>query len=244
MPDLPDRARYEAELTQQLSRALASAKNELTDILWREGLTQGDLANVPADVFERLRVELQRILQIALVDVFVDAANNFASTMSYAINQDELQSQAQNWATEYAASLARDLLNTRTSNLQRIAAGAPDLPLQKKDLIALLLSALAVGGAATIAVTEISNAISQGEQRTRETLERDGSTVESIWYTQEDERVCPECGPRHGNTEGNGWALPPPLHPNCRCYLGYRVTDASGNVTILFDDDEVAKLLS
>ncbi|MFD6097195.1 hypothetical protein ACFWF4_12925 [Nocardiopsis flavescens] len=55
-----------------------------------------------------------------------------------------------------------------------------------------------------------------------------------VWYTREDERVCPVCGPLHEvpiPRQGGGFVLPPPpgatwrgftglppLHPRCRCF--------------------------
>jgi hypothetical protein len=38
------------------------------------------------------------------------------------------------------------------------------------------------------------------------------------WFTQRDERVCPECGPMHGQWFRRGEGPQPPLHTGCRCY--------------------------
>jgi hypothetical protein len=38
------------------------------------------------------------------------------------------------------------------------------------------------------------------------------------WYTQADERVCPECGPLHGQWFRQGEGPQPPLHADCRCF--------------------------
>jgi hypothetical protein len=37
------------------------------------------------------------------------------------------------------------------------------------------------------------------------------------WYTMYDERVCPECGPLHGQQFQQGSGPQPPLHNGCRC---------------------------
>ena len=52
-------------------------------------------------------------------------------------------------------------------------------------------------------------------------VEVDASSVYPVvwtrWLTQEDERVCPECGPLDGAVWEDGAGPAPPLHVNCRC---------------------------
>lgn len=243
MPDLPNRARFERELTEALSEALSKAQRTLARELWHEGMTQAELANAPQSVLRDVRNDVQRVLQEALPLAFIEAANNFASEMGYGLDEDALAEAAATWGTEYAATLARQLVERRQIRLREIAQRAPDVELERKDLLALLLLALSLGGVAAIAITELSGAASRGEEFVQKQLESQSIEVERVWYTQEDERVCPVCEPRHGRKEGNGWSLPPPAHPRCRCYLGYRITSADGTVRILFDDDEIAKTL-
>ena len=45
------------------------------------------------------------------------------------------------------------------------------------------------------------------------------------WETQEDERVCPECGPLDGLVWEEGAGVMPPLHVNCRCERVYAWTE-------------------
>lgn len=50
--------------------------------------------------------------------------------------------------------------------------------------------------------------------------ERERPTVRTVWTrwrTQEDERVCPVCGPLDGNTWPEDAGPTPPLHNHCRC---------------------------
>lgn len=101
--------------------------------------------------------------------------------------------------------------------------------------------------AETIAITEITTAITAAEtaarqdranedpeQRAKE-QPRDGAQGQppvivsdgtiAIWQTAEDERVCPVCGPLH-DARANRWATKfpegPPAHPRCRCWLIYK----------------------
>lgn len=45
------------------------------------------------------------------------------------------------------------------------------------------------------------------------------------WTTHADERVCPECGPRDGESWPEGEGAFPPLHVNCRCGREYAFTE-------------------
>jgi len=83
--------------------------------------------------------------------------------------------------------------------------------------------------AQTIAVTEVSRAQNEGRQLQWDRMIRDGllnpGEWEKEWVTAADERVCPICGPAHGQRQPvpglfdlTTGALPhPPAHPNCRC---------------------------
>lgn len=87
-----------------------------------------------------------------------------------------------------------------------------------------------------IARTEISYAYNYGEfdavGQARDEGYFNGEVVK-VWITAEDERTCPFCGEMDGETIGldeqfDGFDGPidcPPLHPNCRCTLGYEVLE-------------------
>ena len=45
--------------------------------------------------------------------------------------------------------------------------------------------------------------------------------VYTVWTTQDDGAVCPECGPLAGDAWEEGEGPVPPLHPNCRCSRVY-----------------------
>lgn len=77
--------------------------------------------------------------------------------------------------------------------------------------------------AAVIAATESTRIQVESERRAGEA---DENTTHWRYYTAADERVCPQCGPLHGQViakTASGFDVPrggrmyPPLHPNCRC---------------------------
>jgi SPP1 gp7 family putative phage head morphogenesis protein len=87
-----------------------------------------------------------------------------------------------------------------------------------------------------IARTEISYSYNYGEfdavGKARDEGYINGETVK-VWITADDERTCPLCGAMDGEIIGydeqfdgiDGPIDCPPLHPNCRCTLGYEVLE-------------------
>lgn len=72
------------------------------------------------------------------------------------------------------------------------------------------------------------------------TIESDQSRFNYVrWMTQEDERVCPICGPMHGIVLRESEAMSRfPAHPNCRCRLDpVAIGDALAGVSEPFVTD-------
>ncbi len=86
--------------------------------------------------------------------------------------------------------------------------------------------------AKTTASTELWRAINMGREAAGKQAERMSNepvVAVKTWYTQMDERVCPRCGPLHGQHANigdafDGGAMMPPLHPACRCYCHIEIT--------------------
>jgi hypothetical protein len=72
-----------------------------------------------------------------------------------------------------------------------------------------------------IAVTEVTRAASQGEQAIARELARAGIVMTPIWNTNQDDIVCPLCGPKNGKEIEDGQF--PPRHPRCRCWVSYEL---------------------
>ena len=81
--------------------------------------------------------------------------------------------------------------------------------------------------AGRIAVTEITKAVSAGETIANEILRREvGKQLTRRWWTRDDERVCPVCGPLHRKLEFEWHGQFPsgtPAHPECRCWMTYEL---------------------
>lgn len=241
MPDLEAREQLENDLERVLIRAFASARKVLEDALYKEGMTTADLGNIPADILREIQRDLERTISPILHDGYIRAAQNFSEQLNYHIDPDELNIRADEWVNRYVPLLVGGLLSNRLRRLSRIAQQEAQA-LSKRDLSKILLLIFALGATAIIARTEITNAISAGEMTIEERLKQAGAIVDPLWFTQNDEKVCPICEPRHGKKKGNGWHTDPPAHPRCRCYKGYRI-ELNGRVTVIFDDEAIARQL-
>lgn len=71
-----------------------------------------------------------------------------------------------------------------------------------------------------IGITETTVALMWGALFYQRLMARRGVEIELIWYTQEDERVCPICGALQGARQED-WSQQfpkgPPAHVRCRC---------------------------
>jgi hypothetical protein len=87
-----------------------------------------------------------------------------------------------------------------------------------------------------VAVTEVTQAYAQGNIQAAQALEEsyaDLFVIRKTWHTNNDELVCPFCGPMNNQTAdgadgdewtGVGFSVPtPPMHPGCRCWVTYEI---------------------
>jgi hypothetical protein len=239
MPTPAARDRLESDMEGVLTRAFNLARRLLFDALYREGMTSSDLANVPPETVEEIRQHMISEIEPVLVDGFVEAAHAFTESIAYGIDEEALSEASQAWAQDYTPVLVSGILDTSIQRLQQAAQQAVELILSKTELRKILLGIFALWRVATIAFTEITNAVSAGENHVVISLEGNGIRVIAIWFSRLDERVCPVCGPRHGKERGDGWQNDPPAHPRCRCYMGYIILYPDGSRLVVFDDDAV-----
>lgn len=128
---------------------------------------------------------------------------------------------ALDWARTYTYDLIKGLTDTTRKTVQGAVTSFLETPgMTRGDLEKLLSTAFSESRASAIAVTEVTRASSQAAAWYQQELAKSGLTMNRRWYTLADERVCPICGPLHGQLE-SVWAARfpdgPPAHPNCRC---------------------------
>jgi hypothetical protein len=237
MPDLISRPKFESRLADELNTLFAKYLTEIQILLSDFNTTLGDINTLPEALYARLQDEIILVLEAFLIDAYIEAFTTMDGFLSDNSSRSSrrgalfVQNDAQDWARIYAPKLAKDLVNTTRQELRRIAERSPALPISGQGLRDMIKPAMDLQRAQLIARTELTNVISEAENSAIDKFrEQERVTVEAIWYTKLDERVCNICEPRHGKPQGINWELPPPAHPRCRCEVEYRVTYPDGTV--------------
>jgi SPP1 gp7 family putative phage head morphogenesis protein len=126
---------------------------------------------------------------------------------------------AARWASQYSYELVQGINTTTQARLQQAVDDWFKERTTLPDLVKELEPTFGRRRARLIAQTETTRAAAEGS-----TLgyEESGVVEEMQWATVRDERVCPTCGPLHGQraplrgTFAGGYRLP--AHPGCRCF--------------------------
>lgn len=234
MPELINRNKFEAALSEALARIFERAKRNLVNAVYREGFRQGDLANVPSDVMRDLQQDVSRELQQHVPEAFIDTARDFAGLLSFSLDEAQLQEAAQVWMQTWLPKLVSGMMETTSTELRRIAATAPDVPLERRVLLGMLSVAglFGLARAITIARTTATEVNTAAENAVVSELEPTVKKVRRLWFCKLDERLCPECAPKH-ETEIKDGDEQPPLHPNCRCEQMYELTYTDGTKVLV-----------
>lgn len=204
MPDLANRRDREAELATAIVLVFRSA----------------DAANLGAFNWPEFRQSLQDAMQGPLANVFSQAAGGMPD-----MGAADIDSAAAAWATGYAAVLAGQLADRTRVELSAATT--------EESRLAAARMLFGSARAESIAITEVTRAISAGEQWAAEYAMLAGAVVighalqapEPFWVTAEDDLVCEVCFPLNGQPrESYAGVSPdgPPAHPRCRCFLDWR----------------------
>lgn len=137
---------------------------------------------------------------------------------------------ATDWARQYSAELVRGITNTTRDRIRSEVAYYTQNQQTIGQLGKRLEGVFSPQRANMIAVTEVTRSYSEGNQ----TAWKESGVVEGKeWNTNNDELVCPICGPldgqvvRIGDTFEGGFDGPP-AHPRCRCWVSPVVIDDVG----------------
>lgn len=128
---------------------------------------------------------------------------------------------AAEWARRYGYRLVSDLVDTTRQRLQREIAQFIQNQETLGDLIERVEDVFSPARAELIAVTEVTRAFAEGN---RAAWQESGVVQQREWRTNNDELVCPICGPL-ANTVApldspfEGGIDGPPAHPRCRCWV-------------------------
>lgn len=173
--------------------------------------------NSPAP--ERVRDILARLL-LESADLGVSVAVRQLEATGFGFDWTLANTQARAWAAQYAGELISQIDATTRQAVQQATARWIGNGEPLEALIADLAPFFGRGRAELIAATEVTRAYQMGSERAWAAA---GVVGEMEWQTVRDERVCPMCGPLHGQRAPLGGRFegdiaPPPRHPRCRCF--------------------------
>lgn len=189
MADLSGRDRYEDELAVALMDGWRQASRSAT-----RGL-EPNWQQMRTQIERNVEPVLRRANQSAALRLLADETGSRRAPSGFDAYDDQ------------AAALALLLMQTRRETWN------PSSPL---DWVSSYLSR---DRAHSIAVTEITDAVSTGEDAARTVMtDTLGLELIAVWNTEKDARVCPICAPLDGKLESvwkTDFPHGPPAHPNC-----------------------------
>lgn len=224
MADFRGRTAAEKRLAKRLGALGQEVYGELTDLLGNPP----DLTKLTSAIWQDIDTRYQGAVRPELEKIFLDALDEFTERIGYSLDWNIANTSASEWARNYSYELVKGMNDTSRKMVQQSVADFFDRGLSIDDLRDKLGNVFGPVRAESIAITEVTRAVSQGEKRLADELGRQGVQMVTIWQTANDEKVCPICTPRHDKKQGDGWSELPPAHPRCRCYVSHEMDISNG----------------
>jgi hypothetical protein len=221
MADIPNRDELERKLARELGKLNQAQMARLLEQL-------GDpprMENVTAQFWQEIGGELLNVITPFLQRLYLDSAAEFLAGQSIGVDWAIVNQQAVDWASRYSYQLVGGITTNTQAALQSAVSGYYQGGQNMGTLTNSLSGLFGPVRAESIAVTEVTRASAQGELDISNQLMRDNPSLEivQIWNTNKDDRVCPLCGPLDRKEQGDGWTIPPPIHPRDRCFLTQKI---------------------
>ena len=205
----------EKRIYNKIVRALEGQGEKWARMILRNEEVSPSLAEVLEPIF---RTELQTTMQQRV---------DRLGTQFVPVDPADSAVVVQDWLANYVPGLIKEIDDTTLKIIQKAIEASRVTPgMTVQDIAAMVEPAVGKTRAAAIAITETTRAASQATVEYQGYLAQRGITMERVWNTDADDRVCPICGPLNGKTEdtwGNEFPGGPPAHVNCRCDTGLRV---------------------
>lgn len=220
MADFENRAEWEWRLTAALADVGDDYAAQIVAALGQPP----SLGNLGSGFWEQFGNSLRAALQPAFEAVYIEMARQIMSNSPIGVAWEGIVQSAATWAEQYAFGLVRGLVDTTRTALQQAVSAYFRGPQTVQELTRRIAQALMPQTRAElIAQTEITRAADRGQQAFVDELRRTNPALvmDEYWETNNDEFVCPICGPRHNQRRGTNWDEPPPAHPRCRCKRRY-----------------------
>lgn len=215
MADIPNRDELERQLARILGRLQKSQMARLLELM-------GDppsLDRVQPEFWDEIGGELAEALQPFLGNVYLEASRRMIEAGPVGVEWTLVNTRAADWARRYTFELVKGINDHTKEALQSAVSGYFEQGQTIGELENQIAGLFGVVRASMIAVTEVTRASAAGELGIVDELSEAGIDMIVTWATNEDELVCPVCGPLAGKRRGEGWTEPPPAHVNCRCWL-------------------------
>ena len=224
MASLDGRGALENSIARMIGREFGRLATDMEQWLVSQGVTQGVRYRLPLAQWDDFTGVFGRNIQGELEDIYTLAAQQFQDNMAYNITDEQIQAAAEAWAEDRARNLVRQLNTTSNRRLNRLLDRYWDKPTTLAEFQRQLTNyVFAPERARASAITEITRASAAAQEAIANDLREQGVGLRTIWQTNNDEMVCPICGPRHGMAQGTDWFDLPPAHVNCRCFTTHEV---------------------
>jgi len=228
MGDLNNRTAYEERIATALGRLGARQLRSITTEL-------GDppaLTNLPLNYWQTYQQEIDDTLDPLLEETYIGYGEQVLQEHTWlGLEWDAFLLAAATYADTRARSAAVQMTATTRNKLTQLIAR--DLPVA--DFRPRLAALFGPVRNEMVAITEVTDAVSNSQQEVVQQLVEQGITTRPIWFTKEDERVCPICGALHMRPadgffdDGTPYWIhprtevryppPPSPHPRCRCQV-------------------------
>lgn len=211
-----NRADIERKLARVLSRDLRVELGKLMDYLG----DPPDLSKVPGEYWRNGWRSIQKDVEPILVDTFIEQAQAAMEEVGIGVDWGVINTTAANWSRQHGERVLQELFNKSYDGVSVTVPKFYEQGWTIDELSTALERWYSPVRAEMIAVTETTRAAVEGERALMKQLESEsGIRMVEVWLTDNDERVCEICEPKHNHPITDG--VYPPAHPRCRCMIGW-----------------------
>lgn len=211
-------ADYKAEAEKRLFRLFKERLNGQFEDVMRTLGDPPDWTKLTDEFWKTQAGKMLSGIRPAIQQIAQDAATEMMAG-GVGVDWTLVAEEAAQWARAYVGELITNVTQV-TKEAVRVAVEdfirTPGLTMG--DLQASLEHLFNPIRADMIAVTETTRAYAEGERLTAAEAKAAGINLVPYWNTNNDDLVCPVCGPRNGLPT----AEMPPAHPRCRCWLTHK----------------------
>jgi len=242
MPELKDRDDSEGTIAVLLANLFNEQRREikrrLGDPPRLSGINESFWIGLERQAAERIRPKLREVHAAAALQLLGDVSQPVAGNTGE-LTQEAVFRRADQFADRRSAELAQQMTANTRQRVEKIARENQGAA-AAVGIGVLLIGVLGAGRAERAAITEVTDAAARGELDTVTAFEiQTGLTIDTIWVTEGDVKVCPICRPLNGRSISEialselgpqAVEVKPGInaHIGCRCHLTFKVVELAG----------------